>query len=77
MFEFPRRNLFVVFSDMGQADKFATCLPVISLMDRNFPNLENTLDAVFSFNLSANVSAHPFLYISITFHRSDRWLQQL
>jgi hypothetical protein len=64
--------LFVVFNELGQADRFATCLPVISLIDRDFPNLENTLDAVFNFNLSANVSAHPFLYISIIFHKSDR-----
>jgi hypothetical protein len=53
--------LFDVFKDSGQADRYATCLPVLSLIDKCLPNLEKTLDAVFSFSLSAKVNAHPFL----------------
>jgi hypothetical protein len=69
--------LFVVFKDSGQADKYATCFPDAFFIDKCLPNLEKTLDAVRNLSLSARVSAHPFLYMSIILQRSERWLQQL
>jgi len=64
-------NLPLLFKVVGHDFNEAISWPTLFFIDKLRPNLEKTLDADLSFNLSAKVNAQLFLYTSITFQRLD------